>query len=155
MFDPKAVESSLGVTEGLGLLDSITTFTPRKTTVQIRGVTMDEQEEIHAYEIHMGQTESMGGCKPLFRILEERGNSADRLDGAMSPDGFVWGTYLHGIFDSPKFRRRVLNDLRASRGWPPLPIQKAILREGALDCLTDLIRTHIDLPMLDQILNGV
>ncbi len=155
LFDPDAVESSLGETEGLGLLDAITTFEPRKTTVQIRGATMDEQEEIHAYEIHMGQTESKGGCKPLFRILEERGTSVDRFDGAMSPDGLVWGTYLHGIFDSPKFRRRVLNDLRARRGWTPLPIQKTILREGTLDCLTDLVRTHIDLPMLDQILNGV
>jgi adenosylcobyric acid synthase len=155
LFDPDAVESSLGETDGLGLLDAITTFEPRKTTVQIRGMTMDQQEEIHAYEIHMGQTETKGGCKPLFRILEEGGKNVGRFDGVMSPDGFVWGTYLHGVFDSPKFRRRVLNDLRARRLWPPLPFQKAILREGRLDCLADLIRTHIDLPMLDRILNGV
>jgi len=116
---------------------------------------MDQQEEIHAYEIHMGQTETKGGCKPLFRILEEGGKNVGRFDGATSPDGFVWGTYLHGVFESPKFRRRVLNDLRARRLWPPLPIQKVILREGTLDYLTDLIRMHVDLPMLDRILNGV
>jgi adenosylcobyric acid synthase len=154
LLDPMGVESATACLEGLGLLESTTTFESRKTTVQVRAVSLDHEEEIVGYEIHMGRTECTGTCRPLFRISEQCGRPADRLDGAVSGDGSVWGTYLHGVFDSPTFRRRILNELRVRRGWTQLPVGNGLQSEKALDSLAALIREHVDLVALEQILKG-
>lgn len=39
-----------------------------------------------------------------------------RPDGAVSPDGLVAGTYLHGVFESRNVRHAILNRLAAARG---------------------------------------
>ena len=57
LLDPMGVESSTPSMEGLGLLESTTTFEPDKTTKQVRALSLDHEEEIVGYEIHMGQTE--------------------------------------------------------------------------------------------------
>jgi adenosylcobyric acid synthase len=154
LLDPLKVESSTASMEGLGLLQSTTTFEPEKTTKQIRALSLDHEDEVVGYEIHMGQTQCGEGAKPRFRIISEGGMAADRFDGAVSADGLVWGTYLHGVFDAPGFRRRTLNDLRKRRSWAPLPPNSDSHSAKALDSLATLIRKHINLAVLDQILDG-
>lgn len=154
LLDPLAVESSTTATEGLGLLESSTTFEPEKTTLQVKGRSLDHDEEVVGYEIHMGQTRCGPTTQPRFRITRERGEVTERFDGAMSADGSVWGTYIHGVFDAPVFRRRVLNDLRARRKWEPLPPGANRLPALGLDSLAPLVRQHLNLSLLDQILNG-
>jgi adenosylcobyric acid synthase len=154
LLDPMEVESSTSSMEGLGLLETITTFEPVKTTKQARALSLDHEEEIIGYEIHMGQTQSTPATQPRFRIIREGGKPTDRFDGAISADGSVWGTYLHGAFDAPAFRRRILNDLRSRHRWTPLPISSDIQSATGLDSLATLIREHLDLAILDQILNG-
>jgi hypothetical protein len=58
------------------------------------------------------------------------------------------------VFDAPAFRRRILNDLRTRRNWAPLPPGSNIPAAKALDSLATLIREHLNLAMLEQILNG-
>jgi adenosylcobyric acid synthase len=154
LLDPLAVESSTASMEGLGLLPITTTFEPEKTTKQVQAVALDQNEEIAGYEIHMGQTKSSGSSSPRFRITQESGNSANRFDGIVSADGVVWGTYIHGVFDAPGFRRRILNELRARRGWQPLAQNTGSPASHAFDSLADLVRKHLDLAVLDRILNG-
>jgi adenosylcobyric acid synthase len=154
LLDPGGVESSTRSMEGLGLLESTTTFEPEKTTIQVRARSLDREEEIIGYEIHMGQTQCAQPTQPRFRITSECGEATDRFDGAVSADGSVWGTYLHGVFDAPAFRRRILNDLRTRRNWAPLPPGSNIPAAKALDSLATLIREHVNLAMLEQILNG-
>ena len=84
------------------------------------------------------------------RMRQSRGP----LGWRRSADGSVWGTYLHGVFDAPAFRRRILNDLRLRRGWAPLPAGSAHSRERHSILWRTLIREHLDLAMLEQILNG-
>jgi adenosylcobyric acid synthase len=154
LLDPLGVESATASLEDLGLLEGTTTFEPRKTTVQVRAVSLDHEEEIVGYEIHMGRTEcSTGFSRPLLRIIEQCGKPTDRLDGAVSIDGSVWGTYLHGAFDAPVFRRRILNGLRERRGWTPLPAGNGPQPEKVLDSLAALIREHLDLATLEQVVN--
>jgi adenosylcobyric acid synthase len=154
LLDPMQVESSTSSMEALGLLETTTTFEPEKTTKQVRALSLDHEEEIVGYEIHMGQTECTPPIQPRFRIIREGGKPTDRLDGAVSADGLVWGTYLHGVFDAPAFRRRFLNDLRAHRGWAQLPPSRSTQAATGLDSLATLIREHLDLAILNQILNG-
>ncbi|HEX5483319.1 MAG TPA: cobyric acid synthase [Terriglobia bacterium] len=152
LLDPLGVESSTASMEGLGLLDTTTIFEPQKTTVQVRGVSLDGEEEIVGYEIHMGRSEASNHVRPMFRITEESGKPVDRLDGTVSSDGLVWGTYLHGVFDAAHFRRRILNELRLRRNWEPL--SAATKTSTVLDTLATLIRCHVDLATLNQILSG-
>jgi adenosylcobyric acid synthase len=151
--DPSGIESSTHSMEGLGLLETITTFEREKTTKQVRAQSLDHEEEIVGYEIHMGQTRSTLPTQPRFRITREGGKPTDRFDGSVSADGSVWGTYLHGAFDAPAFRRRILNDLRARHRWAPLPPSSGTQAATGLDSLATLVREHLDLAILDQILN--
>lgn len=154
LLDPLGVESSARSMAGLGLLDVTTTFEPEKTTRQVRGVDINHHEEVFGYEIHMGQTQGGPCMQPRFRLTRRGGEEVDCFDGAASTDGSVWGTYVHGVFDAPGFRRRILNDLRARRNWPPLPAGGDTQSASALDSLATLVREHLDLALLDRILDG-
>ena len=157
LLDPLGVESPVASMEGLGLLGTTTTFEAAKTTMQVRALSLggaEPPDEVTGYEIHMGKTQYDPPTQPRFKIVREGGIDVDRLDGAVSSDASVWGTYIHGVFDAPQFRRRLLNDLRRRRNWAPLPPNGAPQNAG-LDSLATLVREHIDLELLDQILNGV
>jgi adenosylcobyric acid synthase len=153
IFDPDKVEATTAVASGLGFLEMVTKFENRKQTVRVRGHSLSSGAEIRGYEIHMGQTVQTLDSQPLFRITEEQGQAVDRYDGCISADGQVWGTYVHGVFDEPQFRREFLNRLRAGRGWEPLSPQSAS-KEAALDLLADLVTRHLDCAMLHEILEA-
>ncbi len=152
IVDRSAVESYTPAVEGLGFLDAETNFAATKQTVRVRGVSLLSGKEIEGYEIHMGQTERGEGTLPWLRITNEQGNTTERYDGCISEDGNVSGTYVHGLFDAPGFRREFLNRLRLRRGWGPIPQQNGLSREAKLDTLAELVRNHLDCRMLDEIL---
>ncbi|PYU35932.1 MAG: cobyric acid synthase CobQ [Acidobacteria bacterium] len=155
LLDPEGVESVIPRAEGLGLLQLQTCFAREKKTVRVRALHIENRRELAGYEIHMGRTNGPSATRPVFQILEEMGSPTERFEGARSEDGLVWGTYLHGVFDTPSFRRDFLNALRKRRGWPPRePRENASLDESP-DSLAALIRKHVDLVALDQILNGM
>ena len=152
--DPACVESTKPFMEGLGLLDVVTTFEPVKTTAQVRAVHLEFQAPIRAYEIHMGRTVRESSCRPVFKVTERSREPVEDLDGASSEDGSVWGTYLHGLFDAPLFRRRILNRLRQRRGWKRLDPASLRCAPDQADSLATLIREHVDLHLLHQILDA-
>ena len=154
LLDPDGVECAVRRAQGLGLLPITTRFETEKKTVQVRAISIENGHELAGYEIHMGQTNGPATSCPVFRVFEEMGHSVERLDGAKSGDGLVWGTYLHGIFDAPLFRREFLNALRKRRGWLPLDPAKSNSLAETSDLLAALIRKHVDLAALDRIVNG-
>ncbi len=159
--DDFAVESRQPVTRGLGLLDVVTTFSPEKTTQRVRGEVLPQEGPlglaagvgVGGYEIHMGVTER-GNASPFLRIREKGGKSVDNTDGGVNPQGNVFGTYLHGIFDEPDFRSSILNMLRIRKGLArrDLPGGGALGREEAYNRLADTIRRNLDLNALYQIM---
>jgi adenosylcobyric acid synthase len=70
-----------------------------------------------------------------------------RVDGALSRDGQIFGTYLHGIFDG-------VDSCGALLRWMGLrnlqPMDYASLREQAIDRVADALESHLDLPALLQ-----
>ena len=155
LLDPEGVESVIPRAEGLGLLQLQTWFEREKKTVRVRALHIENRRELAGYEIHMGRTNGPSATRPVFQILEEMGSPTERFDGARSEDGLVWGTYLHGVFDTLSFRRDFLNALRQRRGWPPREPRENASLDEAPDSLAALIRKHVDLVALDQILNGM
>jgi adenosylcobyric acid synthase len=100
--------NAAGTVEGLGLLDVVTNFDSYdKRTVQVTASIVGHENlgPVRGYEIHMGMTDR-GSSLPLFDIEDLAGK---HLDGAISADGMVMGSYLHGSFDLPSFRRFFLS----------------------------------------------
>src|SRR5487761_57814 len=154
LWDPEGVESATPFMKGLGLLDVVTTFESVKTTAQVRAVHLGFQTPVRAYEIHMGRTVHGNSSRPVFKVIERSREPVDDLDGASSEDGSVWGTYLHGLFDAPLLRRRILNRLRQRRGWEPLDPGALPYAPDQADSLATLIREHLDLRLLHEILDS-
>ena len=77
-----------------------------------------------------------------------------RLDGGRSENGLVWGTYIHGVFDAPGFRRQLLNTLRERRRLAPVRVETNSSNDDSLDFLAGMVREHLDLPLLQDLLDG-
>jgi adenosylcobyric acid synthase len=135
--DPEGIEGPAGETAGLGLLDVTTIMTPQKNLTRVAAVHAPTSQSIDAYEIHIGHTEGADCVRPFARI-----DGAD--EGAISPDGRVHGSYLHGLFASDAFRSAYLAGLGISANGEPYRGRV----EDALDALADHIEAHLDLEAL-------
>ncbi|HEV2124039.1 MAG TPA: cobyric acid synthase CobQ, partial [Chloroflexota bacterium] len=76
-------------------------------------------------------------------------------DGAISADGWVLGTYLHGLFDNAGVRRLLLRNLALRKG---LAHEADLVRWGELaslderfDRLAAAVRESVDLARLYEI----
>jgi adenosylcobyric acid synthase len=163
--DPHAIESSLDTIAGLGLLDMETEMYPEKITSQVAALAISESLPfpggggvLAGYEIHMGRSVSGGSAKPIFRIMNREGKTADVEDGLSQPDGRAWGTYIHGIFDNDGFRNNFLEEI-AKRSGKTTPASFAFsfhaCKEEQYDRLAELVRRHVDVDrILDILLKG-
>jgi len=149
--DPELVESSAAQALGLGLLEIETVFGPEKITSIVRAVDCSSGLEISGYEIHCGRVISLGH-RAAFRIQEKAGRAMDEPEGALSDDGRVLGTSIHGLFDAPGFRRRYLNQIRAWKGLSPLDTSGCgdakSVRMRAYDRMADLLANNLDISLI-------
>ncbi len=159
--DPHGVETEGSSIEGLRLLDVQTTMEKDKVTTQaaaecLGGFLQMGKETIRGYEIHMGETIRGPGAEPLFLIMERNGQPVRVEDGAVSSDGRVWGTYLHGVFDNDRFRRRFIGLLREAKGiqtaTPNRSVQFERWKQEQYDRLADLLMEHLDMPKVFEII---
>jgi len=104
--DPAGHEGPPGRIDGLGLIDVATVLTDDKRLTQTRGTTADGVP-FAGYEMHMGATEGPDRTRPFARLAD------GTLDGAVSADGRVMGTYIHGLFADDRQRAAWLARLGA------------------------------------------
>ncbi len=172
--DPQGVESRLRQQEGLGLLAMETEMFPDKITTQVEAETVLDlfaseypvpvdrarATPLHGYEIHMGRSfpldDSLRAC---FRILKRNGVSVDEpdgLDGLVSADGRVWGSYIHGLFDNDAFRRAFVQCLarRSGRRGEIAPGSFSFdqWKDDQYDLLADHVRQHADVVRIYRLL---
>jgi len=155
--DPAGVESDLDLCEGLGFLDVDTVLTGEKQTHQVAGsglegaelIGLGQDEVINGYEIHMGETTIGPLALPLLRLTMRSGCTVVIGDGAITVDGRVWGTYLHGFFDNKIIRQSLLARLRQRRGLVTVPEVAESDLDAELDRLADHLQAHLD---VDRIL---
>jgi adenosylcobyric acid synthase len=111
---------------------------------------------INGYEIHMGRTELAPDVRPAFTILVRSGEKVFFPDGAVNRDGLVFGTYIHGIFDSDSFRRHLINTLRRRKGLDPLSSSNTLpvheQRERDFDKLAAVVRSSLDMEKIYSLL---
>jgi adenosylcobyric acid synthase len=104
--------------------------------------------EIHfkGYEIHFGKTTYDEGAHVLAEVTRE-GISSLVLDGAVNDNGWVWGTYVHGMFDEDGFRHAFLTAARSALGLAP-PREFATVsgqREQRLDRLAAHVKSALEI----------
>jgi adenosylcobyric acid synthase len=150
--DPHHTESTIEKTYGLGLLPVETDFLTRKTTHQANAVIRSEVEwlrpvngqEVTGYEIHMGATRQEANA--WLEITQRSGETLSLPDGSISPDGKVWGCYLHSIFENHVFRHTWLMSL----GWSGSSAELSSL-ETVLDNFADALEHALDMDYIDQL----
>ena len=94
--DPLGLEGAAGSSAGLGLLEFTTQLHAEKQLRNVTGRLSLEQAAVSGYEIHAGVTVGAALERPAVRL------SDGRCDGAISADGQILGTYLHGLFEAPQ-----------------------------------------------------
>lgn len=100
VHDPLGLEGAAGSSAGLGLLAFETQLEADKQLRNVRGRLTLENAAVIGYEIHAGVTTGPALENPAVHLDD------GRCDGAQSADGQVFGTYLHGLFESPRRARR-------------------------------------------------
>jgi adenosylcobyric acid synthase len=162
--DPHVVEQG-GESSGFGYLSTETELRPVKCTMQVEAnpiaPLVPGQNTVLGYQVHMGFTVRLHE-RPCFRIQHHvapmgRDHSMTTIteeifDGAIREDGLVWGTYIHGVFDEPDFRRAWLNRTRVRKGLPPVDglISKVVTArlQAELDRWADHVSHCVDFPRL-------
>ncbi|MCB9479144.1 MAG: cobyric acid synthase [Deltaproteobacteria bacterium] len=154
--DPDGVEGAPGSDEMLALLDVETTLATRKTLTRVAAVWRNRATgndvPVEGYEIHMGKTTGPDTQRPFTRIREIHGRGVDIAEGARGGGGRVWGTYLHGLFDAPEFRRSFLARFEAYRPSETAAPSIDAHREAQYDKLAAHFRRYLNLPVLEGIL---
>ncbi len=139
--DPFCVESTGETVKGTSLLNVNTKLEQCKTTTLVRAHHTAWNAPLHGYEIHHGVTD-VESLNPL----------AESDSGAVlwkSSSQKIYGTYLHGLFDSDIFRRRWIDEIRLQKGLEPL--REVLFRydvDAALDRLTDVVEQSIDIELI-------
>ncbi len=146
LYDPDGIESQHKIMKGLALLPVETRFLPDKSTVRTEGIvcgaTFAADQRISGYEIHLGQSEPVNDTLPLFQLQN------GRMDGAITEDNRIWGTYLHGIFHNRMFTRSWLNHIREEKGMMIVTdeiMTEKELREKNYAALSRLVSENVNL----------
>ena len=126
---------------GLALLPTDTVFTAEKHRAQVTATAAAPfaGASLTGYEIHTGRTAVQGSA------------FCTQVDG--TPEGCVqgtiFGTYLHGLFDSGELTEKLAAYLCRQKGLCPeaaAPISMERYRAQQFDLLADSVRAALDLP---------
>ncbi|UWM83897.1 cobyric acid synthase [Rhizobium sp. SRDI969] len=131
--DPLGIEGGTLEMPGLGLLDIETEMAPEKTVRNSHARSTEYDAPLAGYQIHLGITRGPD-CNRPSAIID------GAPDGALSADGRIMGTYLHGLFGSDAYRARLLQSFGLSG-------ERRNYRESveqALDEIAGELERHLD-----------
>jgi adenosylcobyric acid synthase len=140
--DPDGIEGPPGSEAGLRLLEVDTVLTGDKTLTEAAGTSADGVP-FHGYEMHVGRTNGPDCARPLLRFADRR------PEGAMSSDGRIRATYVHGLFTDDRQRAAWLQWLGGSAAGIGYEAEV----ERVLDALAEHLARYIDLDRLLSLAN--
>ncbi|MDN3555497.1 cobyric acid synthase [Halomonas maura] len=143
--DPEGLEGEPGSVPGLGLLAMRTRMVAGKQLRNVRGRLAGEDVAVSGYEIHTGVSDGPALARPLLDL-------GGRPDGAVSEDGQVIGTYLHGLFDEAPAAAALL--ARLGLEGEGAAVDLAAHRERQLDRLADALEASLDPAAVRPLLGG-
>ncbi|MBC7140979.1 MAG: cobyric acid synthase [Rhodobacteraceae bacterium] len=132
IVDPDGIEGAPGETPGLGLLDVATTMSADKRLTRTEATHAATGAPMQGYEIHIGRTDGPDRARPFAQVEGEP-------EGAVSADGRIMGSYLHGMFSGDAFRAAFLRRLGARS-----TANYGATVEATLDRLAAHLEAHLD-----------
>ncbi|MDD5241090.1 MAG: cobyric acid synthase [Sulfuricella sp.] len=139
IHDPLGLEGEAGESAGIALLDMETELKQEKQLRRVSGTLALADAPVRGYEIHAGVSAGPALLCPAAQL--EGGN-----DGAISADGHILGTYVHGLFD----RREACDALLR---WAGLEASAMLdyeaLREAGIERMADAVERHLDWSKLE------
>jgi len=136
-----------GEVAGLGLLPISTEFMPTKQVRQVQAIWKSAQafDQWMTYEIHMGITKliNVSESLPIEPLLQVQGDRLEIDDEGLKGDR-VWGSYLHGLFESAAVRQ-ALTQLANISGHQPAQISWQDHQQNLYNQMADLLEAHLDL----------
>ena len=138
--DPNGIESLPGAAPGLGLLDVETVLTGDKILRPVTGKLAESDTPFEGYEIHVGRTTGAALEQP-FLFLE------NTSDGAVSRDGRIMGTYVHGLFARGDARKALLLKI----GGTSHGVSHSAVVDGLLDEIATELARVLDVDALATI----
>jgi adenosylcobyric acid synthase len=132
--DPGGTDGPIAQQPGLALLNVDTVMEPEKTVARKTGVSPPYRSRVEGYEIHLGSTGGPDCTRPMTQF-------GGVNDGAISENGRIEGTYLHGIFSSDDFRAAWLASIRQSRR-SSLNFEATV--DNALDEIAEILEASLD-----------
>lgn len=138
--DPDGIEGPAGDTPGLGLLNVTTVMTGDKRLTKVQATHAASGIGFEGYEIHIGRSDGPDRARPFARM-------DGGAEGAVSADGRIAGSYIHGMFSNDGFRSAFLQGLGATASAH----QYGATVEAVLNELAAHIETHLDVDGLLQL----
>ncbi|PLX37801.1 MAG: cobyric acid synthase CobQ [Hyphomicrobiales bacterium] len=132
--DPDGLEGPPGTDAGLGLLDIETVMAPEKRLTEVTARHAASGCAFSGYEIHIGRTDGADRARPFAHV-------ESMPEGAVSADGRVAGTYLHGMFVDDGFRAAFLDALGATTSATAYGVEV----DRVLNRLADEMEAHLDI----------
>jgi len=173
LADPLGIESAYaevsqadsGESSGLGLLKISTTLAPEKQLKQVSGQLLvnDQETDITGYEIHCGVSSGPGLNRPFATLKTTQsaeGFDTAEFDGAISDDGQVAGTYLHGLFEHPQASQALLQWALGNSGVGESDRTQIAAqdwqqkREASIDRLADAYEEHLDIEAIIELIRS-
>ncbi|MCW8901551.1 MAG: cobyric acid synthase CobQ, partial [Gammaproteobacteria bacterium] len=104
----------------------------------VEGHFISDNATVCGYEIHMGISKGPALNNPAIQL-------PDKVDGVVSDDNQIMGTYLHGLFDQTS----ALTHLLKWSGLNEITLfNYEVLREQDLDRLAEEMKNHIDIDLI-------
>lgn len=150
LSDPKGIEGKIPTEyEGLGLFNNVTKWDNNNKCVrQNRGAIVSNNGIVTGYEIHSGHTEV--NEKPLFNIDTYGKNDPE---GSVREDEMLFGTYLHGVFETVDFRSYFLSFIKSANSSSEINYFDFV--DKNLDKLADVFEKALDMDKLMDIIGDV
>lgn len=154
--DPHQVEGG-GTIQGLSLIDADTVFEKEKTRTRVTGEFKNAEgifsglngKKFEGYEIHMGVTDTKNSLATLRNLDGE-----EKADGVGNNN--IYGSYVHGIFDSEEVLTEIAQALYQRNGMEYKPDHETDLKtykDGEYNKLADCLREALDMEAIYSILD--
>ena len=97
-------------------------------------------------------TAGAGAAHPAVLAGKPSASSAERVIGYASDDGWVLGTYTHGMFADTRLRRLVLSNVARRKGVELRFDEDTFSQSREFDKLAALVRTSLDMGRIGELL---
>ena len=162
--DPFGVEEG-GSISGMNLLPVKTVFHEEKHRTRVRGTMSSSLKDsdfpelagmnIEGYEIHMGATSSIDDKIQRMCSIKAFDDDDYILDGYHRDN--IFGTYVHGIFETPNIAEAIVKSLAEKKGVDAGCLGKlsaSEYKEMQYNKLADILRKNLDMNKIYEILEA-